>query len=464
MADGRTPNFGLILPEGNRKNWTDKANGNFRSIDALIATYVSVTNLQGLWTNNTEYDVGDNVIDESSGVVYTAQVEHVSSSAPTTFLEEREDHPTYWLTFATAARNRGAWATATAYAVNDFVLADGTKYAMCIEAHTSGANFTTDEAAGKWEIMIDLSTVGSLVLPVLSGAADADKVVMTDSGGNSYVINSATALLAVLLSAQGATGSGSFALAVSPAFTGNPTAPTATAESNNATIATAAYADRAIRALIPRVQTFSSNGTYTPHEKMIYCIIKALGAGGGGGGSTLATTGGQVAVAGAGGAGSQATAVKTASDIGESQAITIGTAGTGGSAGTNNGNAGGDTSVGALVVGKGGSGGTAGAAGSNTFSAGGAGGIAGTGDITSVGMGGASGGTQIIFIPTRGGSTVMGSGGVASPANLSSAAAGGNASGFGSGGGGAYAPAGSSNQAGGNGAGGYVEIIEICWG
>jgi len=44
---------------------------------------------------------------------------------------------------------RGAWATATAYVLGDFVESGGFGY-ICVVAHTSAALFSTDFAAKKW--------------------------------------------------------------------------------------------------------------------------------------------------------------------------------------------------------------------------------------------------------------------------------------------------------------------------
>lgn len=449
--NGSTPNFALVLPYGNRQNWTDLANGNFRTIDALLATFVSVTNLKGLWTNNTAYIVGDNVVDETAGVVYTALVANTSSSPPTTFVEERAAHPTYWTTFAVAARSRGVWQTATAYSLNDFVLADGTKYAMAIAAHTSGASFTTDLAAGKWTVLIDLSTAGSLVLPVLSGAADANKIVMTDSGGTSYIINS-VATLASLLNAAG------LATLANPAFTGNPSGPTQAAEDNDTSLATTQYADRAVRNLVIRRQVFIASGTYTPHPKLIYCDIMTLGCGGGGAGTANQAAANAASGGGGGGAGSVSRVSASAATIGASQTVTIGAAGTAGAAGANNGGNGGDASVGVLCIGKGGTGGT------SVGGKGGLGGIAGTGDDTSTGQNGFS---QIILNNVAGeGSAFGGSsphGGGGFPGNTTTGT--GNAgTGNGSGGGGGISFNNNGAWAGGAGTVGKVVIIEYCYG
>ncbi len=449
---GRTPNFALALAYGNRQNWTDLNNDNFRILDALIATYVNVANLQGIWINSFEYTVGDNVVDSTSGVVYTAQVNHTSASVPTTFAEERTNNPTYWLTFSVAARNRGAWQTNTSYSLNDFVIADGTKYAVCIQAHTSGANFDVDAAAGKWDILIDVSTAA--VLPILSGGADANKTLMADSGGNSYVLNSASTLAGLLIAAG-------LAPLANPTFTGNPAAPTPTAEDNDTSIATTAYADAAVRALVIRRQTFSVNGTYTPHAKMIYCDIECWGGGGGGGG-TVNT--GAAARAWGGGGGSGGYSKKTASKatIGANQTVTIGTAGAGGAAGNNTGTAGGATSVGVICVANGGSGGTGQPTG--TIVAGGAGGIAGTGDIAGVGITGNEGGvsdTNQAMITGRGGSMApVGSSGTYTGMQQTGPAA----IGFAAGGGGGASSNAAGAAAGGAGSAGYVVVTEFCYG
>lgn len=48
---------------------------------------------------------------------------------------------------------KGAWATSTAYAVNDTVQQNGSGY-VCVTAHTSGT-FSTDLSAGKWNLLVE---------------------------------------------------------------------------------------------------------------------------------------------------------------------------------------------------------------------------------------------------------------------------------------------------------------------
>jgi hypothetical protein len=205
-------------------------------------------------------------------------------------------------------------------------------------------------------------------------------------------------------------------------------------------------------------QTFAASGTYTPTSGMLYAQIECYG-GGGSGGSVPATTG-RSDIAGGGGAGSKSIVLVTAAQVGASQTVTIGAGGTAPSAGANNGNAGGDSSVGTLCVGKGGSGGNQ--SGSGQTPTGGLGGVAGTGDTTGTGQAGFSGraGTDVSNVNTggAGGSTDIGGGGRAVySTTVSNGSAG---TGYGSGGSGAAGFNNAGTGAGGAGAPGYIRITE----
>lgn len=213
--------------------------------------------------------------------------------------------------------------------------------------------------------------------------------------------------------------------------------------------------------LIQRIQKFTVTGTYTPHAKMVHCVIECWGGGGGGGGAVVAATAGDVATGGGGGAGGYSKTISTAAAIGASKAVTIGAAGTAGAAGNNAGVAGGDTSVTTLCVGKGGTGGGGHAGTSLAVATAGAGGVAGTGDVTLIGQSGDIGAAYSHSVASRGGdSPPVGSGGQANGG--AGASAGGAGAGFAAGGGGGYAPAGTSNAAAGAGTAGYIIITEFC--
>ena len=90
---------------------------------------------------------------------------------------------------------RGAWATATAYAVNDLVTKDGVTYVTLV-AHTSGT-FSTDLAANKWMALGGQSTA-NLTCVDLSASGDitvGDDLIVTDDatiGGDLAVTGGAT--------------------------------------------------------------------------------------------------------------------------------------------------------------------------------------------------------------------------------------------------------------------------------
>lgn len=308
-----------------------------------------------------------------------------------------------------------------------------------------------------------INTVGRLALAgdfITTGAHNTTLIQQADV---SLTLPAVSGTLATLAGAESFTNktfsTGSIAAAVTGA--------TQTPETNNTTLATTAYADLAVRAIVIRRQTFAASDTYTPHAKLIYCDIECWGGGGGGGGTTNSGAGVWAAAAG-GGAGSYSRRVSSKATIGASQVVIIGAAGSGGTPGTNAGGNGGDTSVGALCIGKGGSGG-AGGTGSVSPVAGGLGGVAGTGDITGTGMpggqgfavtGGGANGPQLGSI---GGSAAM-LGGGALAADPSVSGAGNNATGRASGGGGGISLNAGGAAAGGAATAGYVVITEYCYG
>lgn len=215
-------------------------------------------------------------------------------------------------------------------------------------------------------------------------------------------------------------------------------------------------------ALIPKVQTFSANGTYTPDPNMLFTWVRAWG-GGGGGGATASVAALRTAAGGGGGAGGYSERWLTRAQVNPNQAVTIGTGGTGGAAGNNAGNPGTATSLGALVIANGGGGGPSNSGG---IALGGVGGLTAgaVGDIAAPGMNGgsvtafnSSGTADAYGLSGCGGSTLIGSGGFG---NFQGA--GQNATGRGAGGSGGSSASGSAAAAGGNGTAGFLIAIDWC--
>lgn len=192
-----TPNIKLQPINANRRTWADIMNANLALIDAVMGTFFVIQNLQGVWKNSTAYTVGQSVVDIDTSVVWQCQIAHTSSTIPTTFEEERALHTSYWTVYSSPARSRGVWMSETSYALNDFVV-NGAQYAICVETHISDGSFAVDLAAGRWSLLVDLSAVGSTVLPSLGGAGDASKFVITSVSGNGYNIYSINDTLTIL--------------------------------------------------------------------------------------------------------------------------------------------------------------------------------------------------------------------------------------------------------------------------
>src|SRR5690606_16268416 len=210
------------------------------------------------------------------------------------------------------------------------------------------------------------------------------------------------------------------------------------------------------------IQTFTSNGTYTPTSGMVYCVIEVVGGGGGGGASTTAA--GQASAGSGGCAGGYSRGVFTAADIGASQSVTVGAGGASASAGNT-------TSVGSTLIQA--TGGGPGMTVSSAFMAqvGVGGSTGGVGSLGDVNLTGGEGGAACIIVDTsvdflgkggHGGVTVFGGAAVqsyvvTSGITTSTGRAGQAPGAGGSGGASIY---GSADAAGGAGADGIVIITE----
>jgi hypothetical protein len=149
----RTPAAGLFKPNFNALTWHDQVNANFDTIDALLSGYVAVQNVQGVWQNYTDYSIGQVLVDSQNGFLYECLEDHTSAISPTTFADDRSDHPSYWSLKTSFATYKGLWTTATDYNVGDFIVNDNaTVYAVCNTDHTS-TDF--DDDAAYWDKLID---------------------------------------------------------------------------------------------------------------------------------------------------------------------------------------------------------------------------------------------------------------------------------------------------------------------
>ena len=205
-------------------------------------------------------------------------------------------------------------------------------------------------------------------------------------------------------------------------------------------------------------QIFTTSGTYTPTTGMGFAIIEVQGGGGGGAGCTGAAAG-NVSLGAPGTSGTYAKGLFTATAIGSSQVVTIGSGSNGGVgiAATT----GGTSSVGALIAAPGGVGGgtltnqvppTLNGNGGTSSAATGGNIVSSVGGISSVGFCL----TASIAYCGNGGASVFGNGAIGVSINTG----GSNASNPGSGGGGTAVNSGGGTATGGKGAAGIVIVWE----
>lgn len=149
-----TPNYSFRIPFFDAPNWGREIERNFDTIDAVLFAATGLTNIKGVWTNDTEYDAGDRVVDPFDGSVWQANVTHTSAAAGS-FADDRAANPTYWTVLSVSLNNRGQWTTATAYNVNEFVY-DDHRYGVTKTKYISGASYDADVAGGNIVTLIDL--------------------------------------------------------------------------------------------------------------------------------------------------------------------------------------------------------------------------------------------------------------------------------------------------------------------
>lgn len=144
---------------------------------------------KGAYDSETAYTVNDVITSDGNAYIVTAAT---TGNAPPnasyySLLVSKGTTGSTGATGATPLKPIEAWATATAYVVGppaSFVSQAGSSY-ECLVAHTSGASFNTDLAAGKWGIIAGKGTDGTGTGDVVgpAGATDGGLVVFDGTDG-----------------------------------------------------------------------------------------------------------------------------------------------------------------------------------------------------------------------------------------------------------------------------------------
>jgi len=132
-------------------------------------------NWTGDWTVATDYVIDDIV--KFGANTYVAKTNHTSSSNETMWYSQDAQ---YWDLHTESIENKGDWATATFYKLNDIVKYGNSVYRVTV-AHTSGNEFVDDET--KFELFV----AGLVFEDTYDGATTYQPGDVVSYGGYTYV-------------------------------------------------------------------------------------------------------------------------------------------------------------------------------------------------------------------------------------------------------------------------------------
>ncbi len=152
-----TTNFKLLLPVLDKIPWNDDVNDNSHVIDALMARFIAVSNVQGTYQNATAVTIGQRYIDTADDTIFEVLIAHTTPSTGT-FAANRVLKPLEWQNVTVSASFVGTWTAARVYAVNEF-LTDAGRYGVVTVAHIAVTSYDTGVTAGNIETLIDANTI-----------------------------------------------------------------------------------------------------------------------------------------------------------------------------------------------------------------------------------------------------------------------------------------------------------------
>lgn len=235
--------YGFGLARFDRVGWDTVEHNNWRILDALLFNATALPGTRGAWLNSIAYQIGDLVVDTALGGIYRCQTSH-TSPATGTFADDRTANPTRWILQSSVPTYRGNWSQPVTYNTSDIVLFNNAYY-LCIIRHLSSA-FVTDLGAGRWTLIIDLT---SALTAAANAATSASAAAGSATAANTSATNAGNSASAASTSATNA--------ATSAANAAN-SASTAVAAANTATTVVASGTVGALRNDLLQVQTLAN--------------------------------------------------------------------------------------------------------------------------------------------------------------------------------------------------------------
>ena len=187
-----TPFLKLQKPPFDTIPWDDALNGNMDILDAFISNYMAVPNYVGVLAEQLRYIAGQNVLGTSDGLIYTCLVSHVSATSPTTFVDDRAAHPSYWVqtlagsfpvsVYASTASMNAAVATA----LNNFGRNRVHNPLFAITQKGVGPQNVTGYITDRWRLDLTLDATSVAI----NAATDGDRAAIGDEEVRNFMVAS----------------------------------------------------------------------------------------------------------------------------------------------------------------------------------------------------------------------------------------------------------------------------------
>jgi hypothetical protein len=194
-----TTNYNFNLIDFDKIPWHEDDHNNWHEVDALLARYLSISNVKGVWQAATTVAVGERYIDSADDTIWEVLVAHTTSST-LSFSAERAAQSTYWQSISVDASYAGDWAAGKSYTVNEFVT-DNKRYGVVTTAHTSVTSYNQGVSDGNITTLIDASTL-------VSSSPVANTLGVGESATVAYNSSTGVFTFGLPTGATGATGSG----------------------------------------------------------------------------------------------------------------------------------------------------------------------------------------------------------------------------------------------------------------